>query len=58
MRQIESLVGAAEGEHPKEKLKKLLRALVPDFHPHRAPVVPVADEELRIAAKELRIYRP
>jgi len=57
MRRIESLVGAAEAEHPEEELKKLLRALVPDFHPHSAPVVPGADEEPRVAAKELGILR-
>jgi FlaA1/EpsC-like NDP-sugar epimerase len=58
MRRIESLVGAAEAEHPDEELKKLLRALVPDFHPHSAPTVPAtADEEPRVAARELGNYR-
>jgi FlaA1/EpsC-like NDP-sugar epimerase len=37
MRRIDSLVAAAEAEHPDHELKQLLRNLVPDFHPHSSP---------------------
>ena len=37
MRRIETLVSAAEAEHPDDELKQLLRSLVPDFHPHSSP---------------------
>jgi FlaA1/EpsC-like NDP-sugar epimerase len=43
MRRIEALVHAAEQEHPDEELRLLLRALVPDFHPH--PSSPLASTE-------------
>jgi FlaA1/EpsC-like NDP-sugar epimerase len=43
MRRIEGLVGAAEAEHPDEELRRLLRTLVPDFHPH--PTAPVLSME-------------
>ena len=42
MRRIESLVGAAEAEHPDHELKSLLRNLVPDFHPHSSSGTPSA----------------
>ena len=47
MRRIESLVAAAEAEHPDEELKLLLRSLVPDFHPHPTRPPSVAGEEPR-----------
>ena len=34
IRRIEGLVNAAEQERPDDELRKLLRSLVPDFHPH------------------------
>src|SRR4051812_47062757 len=37
MRRIESLMSAAEAEYPDDELRKLLRTLVPDFHPHPSP---------------------
>jgi FlaA1/EpsC-like NDP-sugar epimerase len=37
MRRIETLVSAAEAEHPDDELRQLLRSLVPDFHPHPTP---------------------
>ena len=40
MRRIESLVAAAEAEHPDHELRQLLQSLVPDFHPHPAPTAP------------------
>jgi FlaA1/EpsC-like NDP-sugar epimerase len=36
MRRIQSLVSAAETEHPDDELRRLLQSLVPDFHPHPA----------------------
>jgi len=46
-RRVEGLVRAAEMESADEELRQLLRGLVPDFHPHPAPVT---DEETRNAA--------
>jgi FlaA1/EpsC-like NDP-sugar epimerase len=43
MRRIEALVGAAEAEHPDDELRRLLRNLVPDFHPH--PTVSIATSD-------------
>jgi FlaA1/EpsC-like NDP-sugar epimerase len=43
MRRIESLVSAADAEHPDDELRQLLRSLVPDFHPHPTP--PIASAE-------------
>jgi hypothetical protein len=58
MRRIESLVGAAEAEHPDEELRQLLRNLVPDFHPHPAPgtVTPVG-EPREVAVREVATLR-
>ena len=39
MRRIEALTRAAQEEHPDEELRKLLRTLVPDFHPHPMPPI-------------------
>jgi FlaA1/EpsC-like NDP-sugar epimerase len=54
MRRIESLVGAAEAEHPDEELKQLLRNLVPDFHPHRASQTAAVE----VDAKDVVPLRP
>ena len=51
MRRIESLVGAAEAEHPDDELRQLLRSLVPDFHPHPTPGIIIADAD----GKELSV---
>jgi FlaA1/EpsC-like NDP-sugar epimerase len=53
MRRIETMVAAAEAEHPDEELKQLLRSLVPDFHPH--PALPAATGE--IDTKDIGILR-
>jgi FlaA1/EpsC-like NDP-sugar epimerase len=45
MRRIESLVNAAESEHPDEELRQLLRSLVPDFHPHPTPPIVTSDAD-------------
>jgi FlaA1/EpsC-like NDP-sugar epimerase len=34
MRRIQGLLASAEAEQPGEELKRMLQALVPDFHPH------------------------
>jgi FlaA1/EpsC-like NDP-sugar epimerase len=47
MRQIEALVRAAEAEHPDEELRRLLRNLVPDFHPHPTPPIVSSDADGR-----------
>ena len=51
MRRIESLVSAAEAEHPDEELRQLLRNLVPDFHPHPTPPIIPSDSD----GKELTV---
>src|SRR5689334_20621256 len=53
MRRIEVLVRAAQEEHPDDELRRLLRALVPDFHPHPAP--PTMGPE--IETKEISVLR-
>jgi FlaA1/EpsC-like NDP-sugar epimerase len=45
MRRIEALVHAAEEERPDDELRKLLRTLVPDFHPHPTPPAITVDKE-------------
>ena len=52
MRRIEVLVRAAQEEHPDDELRNLLRALVPDFHPHPTPPTTTAESE-----KEISILR-
>jgi len=47
MRRIESLVAAAEAEHPDEELRQLLRSLVPDFHHHPSPPIVTSDADGR-----------
>jgi FlaA1/EpsC-like NDP-sugar epimerase len=47
MRRIEALIAAAEAEHPDDELKKHLRNLLPDFHPHPAPPLVGGDGEGR-----------
>jgi FlaA1/EpsC-like NDP-sugar epimerase len=39
---IEILLKAADMEEPDEELRRILRSLVPDFHPHPAPAPAVA----------------
>jgi FlaA1/EpsC-like NDP-sugar epimerase len=51
MRRIESMIAAAEAEHPDDELKQLLRNLVPDFHPHPTPPLASGDSE----GKELSV---
>jgi FlaA1/EpsC-like NDP-sugar epimerase len=34
MRRIQGLLTSAEAEHPDDELRRMLQALVPDFHPH------------------------
>jgi FlaA1/EpsC-like NDP-sugar epimerase len=60
MRRIESLVSAAEAEHPDDELRKLLRNLVPDFHPHPSPGSGGDAKETspkEISIKDGQIYR-
>jgi FlaA1/EpsC-like NDP-sugar epimerase len=45
MRRIESLLSAADAEHPDEELRQILRNLVPDFHPHPTPPLSATDAE-------------
>ncbi len=52
MRRIEVLVRAAQEEHPDDELRRLLRALVPDFHPHPTPPTVSVESE-----KEVSILR-
>jgi FlaA1/EpsC-like NDP-sugar epimerase len=47
MRKIEGLVTAAESEHPDEDLRRLLRDLLPDFHPHPAAPLVSGDGDLK-----------
>src|SRR5207244_11026835 len=47
MRRIESLVSAAEAEHPDDELRQLLQSLVPDFHPHPAPSIVTQDGDVK-----------
>lgn len=49
MRRIEALVRAAEEEHPDDELRRLLRALIPDFHPHPTPPVHSSERETEIS---------
>jgi FlaA1/EpsC-like NDP-sugar epimerase len=51
MRRIESMIAAAEAEHPDDELRQLLRNLVPDFHPHPTPPLVSGDGE----GKELTV---
>jgi FlaA1/EpsC-like NDP-sugar epimerase len=60
MRRIESLVGAAEAEHPDDELRQLLRTLVPDFHPHPSPASSGDGKESspkEISIKDGQIFR-
>jgi FlaA1/EpsC-like NDP-sugar epimerase len=52
MRRIESLVAAAEAEHPDEELRQLLRNLVPDFHPHPTPPIVTEGDGKEISVKD------
>jgi len=52
MRRIESLVSAAESEHPDEELRQLLRNLVPDFHPHPTPPIVTEGEGKEMSVKD------
>lgn len=45
LRNIDVLVKASESGQPHEELRKLLRALVPDFHAHHIPS-PLSDGEI------------
>ena len=45
MRRIEALVKAAEAEHPDDELRALLRALLPDFHPHPTASLPSSETD-------------
>src|SRR2546423_7310605 len=56
MRRIEALVAAAEAEHPDEELRKLLRNLVPDFHPHSPPPSSTSHSHVE-AASEIAVLR-
>jgi len=56
MRRIQSLVDAAEAEHPDDELKQLLRTLVPDFHPHPPAQPPYATVEPEKEFTPLRAY--
>jgi FlaA1/EpsC-like NDP-sugar epimerase len=51
MRRIEALIAAAEAEHPDEELKKHLRNLLPDFHPHPTSPLTAGDGD----GKELSV---
>jgi FlaA1/EpsC-like NDP-sugar epimerase len=55
MRRIESLVDAAEAEHPDQELKSLLRTLVPDFHPH--PSSTQTTKQVEVEVKEVATLR-
>jgi FlaA1/EpsC-like NDP-sugar epimerase len=52
MRRIESLVAAAEAEHPDEELRQLLRNLVPDFHPHPTPPIVTDGDAKEMSVKD------
>jgi FlaA1/EpsC-like NDP-sugar epimerase len=47
MRKIEGLIAAAESEHADEDLRRLLRDLLPDFHPHPAAPLVSGDTDLK-----------
>ena len=53
MRRIETMIAAAEAEHPDEELKQLLRSLVPDFHFHPSSPTPSSNAPSESDVKEI-----